>query len=51
MLVVGVILLLIGILAGIPVLTTIGVVLAVVGAVLLVLGSVGRTVGPRRYYW
>jgi hypothetical protein len=51
MLVVGVILLLIGLIAGIPILTTIGIILAVIGAILLVLGSIGRPVGPRRYYW
>jgi hypothetical protein len=51
MLVVGVILLLIGLIAGIGILTTIGIILAVIGAILLVLGSVGRPVGPRRYYW
>jgi len=51
MLVVGVILLLLGILLGIPILTTIGIVLAVVGAILLIVGSTGRTIGPRRYYW
>jgi hypothetical protein len=51
MLVVGVILLLIGLLVGVPILTTIGVILAVIGAILMILGSVGRPVGPRRYYW
>lgn len=47
----GVILLLIGLLAGIPILTTIGVILLIVGAVLLLLGSTGRAVGGRRHYW
>lgn len=47
----GVILLLIGLLVGIPILTTIGVILLIVGAVLLLLGSTGRAVGGRRHYW
>jgi hydrogenase-4 membrane subunit HyfE len=51
MLVLGVILLLIGLLAGIPILWTIGVILAVVGAVLMVMGSTGRQIGGRRHYY
>ncbi|GAC1310185.1 MAG: hypothetical protein NVSMB16_06770 [Acidimicrobiales bacterium] len=47
----GVILLLIGILLGVPILTTIGIILVIVGAVLLLLGSTGRAVGGRRHYW
>ncbi len=50
MIILGVVLLLIGILAGIPILTTIGTILLVVGAVLFILGSVGRPVGGRRYW-
>ncbi len=49
MLVLGVILLLIGLLAGIPILWTIGVVLAIVGAVLMVAQSSGATWGRRWY--
>jgi hypothetical protein len=51
MIILGVVLLLIGILAGIPILTTIGTILLVVGAVLFILGSVGRPVGGRRYWY
>lgn len=51
MIVIGVILLLIGLLAGIPILTTIGIILAVVGLILALLGGAGRSVGPRRHYW
>jgi len=51
MITLGLILLLIGILAGIPILTTLGVVLLVVGVVLLILGSTGRAVGGRNHYW
>ncbi|TDU73840.1 MULTISPECIES: DUF6131 family protein [unclassified Streptomyces] len=47
----GLILLLIGLLTGISILWTIGVILLVVGAVLWVLGSVGHAVGGRRHYW
>ena len=47
----GVILLLVGYLAGIPILTTIGVILVVVGAVLYLLGASGRAVGGRAHYW
>ncbi len=50
MIVLGVVLLLIGLLAGIPILTTIGTILAVVGLVLAVLGGIGRPVG-RAHYW
>jgi hypothetical protein len=51
MIVLGVILLVIGAIAGISVLWTIGIVLVVVGLVLWVLGSMGRAVGGRRHYW
>ncbi len=51
MLVLGVILLLIGLLADIGILTTLGIILLVIGAVLWILGSTGRPVGGRRYWW
>jgi Family of unknown function (DUF6131) len=51
MIILGVVLLLIGILAGIPILTTIGVILLVIGAILFILGSMGRPVGGRRYWY
>jgi hypothetical protein len=47
----GLILLLIGWLAGIGILTTIGIILIVIGAVLWILGSTGRPVGGRRMWW
>lgn len=50
MILLGIVLLLIGLLAGIPILTTIGVILAAIGVVLAVLGAVGRPVG-RAHYW
>lgn len=51
MIVLGVILLLIGLLAGISILWTIGVILVVVGVILWVLGAVGHAVGGRKHYW
>lgn len=51
MIVLGLILLLIGLLAGIPILYTIGIILLVVGLVLVALGSAGRAVGGRRHYY
>ena len=51
MIVLGVILLVIGFIAKIPVLWTIGIVLVVIGAVLALLGMIGREVGGRRHYY
>jgi len=51
MIAVGLVLMLLGFLLGIPILWTVGIVLAVIGAILLVLGSTGRQVGGRRHYW
>ncbi|UGT60262.1 MULTISPECIES: DUF6131 family protein [Nocardia] len=51
MIVLGLILLLVGWLLGIPLLTTAGIVVLLVGAVLLIAGSVGRPVGGRKHYF
>ncbi|MFJ5725659.1 DUF6131 family protein [Streptomyces sp. NPDC093149] len=51
MIVLGVILLGIGLVAGIAILWTIGVVLVVIGIILWILGAVGHAVGGRRHYW
>ena len=51
MLILGVILLVLGFIFGIPILWTIGIILAIIGLILLLIGAFGRTVGPRRYYW
>ncbi|WP_431963782.1 DUF6131 family protein [Actinacidiphila sp. bgisy160] len=51
MVILGIILLIIGFLAGISILWTIGIILVVIGLVLWVLGAVGRGVGGRRHYW
>jgi hypothetical protein len=50
MIVLGVILLVLGWVAGISLLTTIGVILLIVGVVLLALGAAGRPVGGRNWY-
>jgi hypothetical protein len=47
----GIVLIIIGLLANIAILETIGVVLLVVGVVLAILGGTGRAVGGRRHYW
>lgn len=47
----GLILMLIGFIAGIPVLWSLGTIVLIVGVVLLVLGSLGRSVGGRRHYY
>lgn len=51
MIILGLILLVIGFIAQISILWTIGIILLVIGAVLWVLGSTGRAVGGRRHYW
>jgi len=50
-LILGVILLILGIVLGIPMLYTIGIILAVIGAILWILGAMDRGVGGRRHYW
>ncbi|MFD4140710.1 DUF6131 family protein [Streptomyces sp. NPDC058572] len=51
MIILGVILLIIGLLAGIGILWTIGIILVAIGVLLWILGAVGHTVGGRRHYW
>lgn len=51
MIILGVILLVVGLVAGIGILWTIGVILVAIGIVLWVLGAMGREVGGRRHYW
>jgi hypothetical protein len=51
MIALGIVLLLIGFIAKIAVLWSIGIILLVVGAVLFLLGSMGRAVGGRRHYY
>ena len=51
MIILGLVLLLIGLFAEIPILTTIGIILVVVGLVLVLLGSTGRAVGGRKHFF
>ena len=51
MIILGVICLILGLLLGVPILWTIGVILAVIGLVLALLGGVGHAVGGRAHYY
>ena len=51
MIVLGVILLIIGFIAKVAILWTIGIVLVVIGLILALLGMMGRAVGGRAHYF
>ncbi|MFE3799610.1 hypothetical protein KHQ06_26225 [Nocardia tengchongensis] len=51
MIILGLILLIVGIVFGISILTTIGVILMLVGAVAWLLGTTGHPIGGRSHYW
>jgi hypothetical protein len=51
MIIVGLVLLLIGFVAGIPILWTLGVIVLVIGLILMLLGRSGRKVGRRAHYF
>ena len=51
MIILGVILLIIGFVAGIAVLWTIGIIVVVIGVILALLGMTGHAVGGRRHYF
>ncbi|MGA5096558.1 DUF6131 family protein [Streptomyces lavendulocolor] len=51
MIILGLVLLVIGLVAGIGILWTIGVILLVIGAVLWIMGAMGHAVGGRRHYY
>jgi hypothetical protein len=51
MIVLGLICLILGLVLGIGILWTIGIILLVVGLILEVLGTIGHAVGGRRHYW
>jgi hypothetical protein len=51
MIILGIILLIVGWIAHISVISTIGWILLIIGLVLLVLGSAGRGIGGRRWYY
>ncbi|HEX8005422.1 MAG TPA: DUF6131 family protein [Trebonia sp.] len=51
MIILGLILLIIGFIARIPIIWTIGIIVVVAGALLAVLGMAGHAVGGRRHYF
>ena len=51
MIILGVILLIIGFVAKIAIIWTIGIIAVVIGAILAVLGGLGHAVGRRRHYF
>ena len=51
MIILGLILLVLGLLLGVPILWVIGLVLVAIGAILWIAGSAGHEVGGRRHYW
>ncbi len=51
MIIAGIVLLLLGLLLGVGILYTIGIILIVIGAVLWIVGSTGRAIGGRRHYY
>ncbi|MFC5801944.1 DUF6131 family protein [Streptomyces formicae] len=51
MIILGVILLIIGVVANLGILWTIGIILIAVGALMWVLGMLGHAVGGRRHYY
>jgi hypothetical protein len=51
MIILGVILFVIGFVAEIAILWTIGIILVVIGVILWILGSLGHAVRGRRHYW
>lgn len=51
MIVLGIVLLIIGFVVGIPILYTIGIILLLIGLALWIMGSMGHAVGGRRHYF
>ncbi len=51
MIVLGIVLLIIGFIAKVAILWTLGIIVLVIGVVLAVLGTMGRAVGGRRHYY
>jgi membrane-bound ClpP family serine protease len=47
----GLILLIIGFVAKVAIIWTIGIIVLIVGAILMLLGRVGHAIGPRRHYF
>jgi len=51
MIILGLLLLIIGFVAGIPIVWSIGMIVLVVGLILALLGALGHAVGGRRHYF
>lgn len=51
MIILGVVLWVIGLVAKIAILQTVGLIIGIIGVALLILGSTGRSIGGRRHYW
>ncbi len=51
MIILGVVLLVIGFVASIPIIWTLGIIAVVVGAILAIAGGTGRAIGGRRHYY
>jgi hypothetical protein len=51
MIILGIVLLVVGFVAKIAILWTLGIVVLVVGAILMLLGAAGREIGGRRHYY
>jgi len=51
MIILGIILLIVGFIAKIAILWTIGIVILAIGLILVLLGALGHSVGGRRHYW
>ncbi len=51
MIIVGIILLVLGFILGVPILWTLGIIAVVIGLILAVLGAMGHAVGGRSHYY
>lgn len=51
MIILGVVLLVLGLVLGINILSSIGIILLIIGVVLWILGATGRPVGGRARWW
>jgi hypothetical protein len=51
MITLGAVLMLIGLLLGVPVLWSLGVILLIIGLVFWILGAAGHAIGGRRHYY
>ncbi|QIS14442.1 MULTISPECIES: DUF6131 family protein [Nocardia] len=51
MIILGLVLLIVGYLIGIPLLTTVGIILLVIGAALALIGTLGSPIAGRRHYY